>query len=174
METLEQTDAPVLREVFVVDSEAKVNWLLSLLANLDAEAARIKAQTDTRLRQIANERQGLLYQYEADLKAFAAQEIAKQKGKRKSVVLMQGTLSFRTVPASVKVADDESAFAYAVAEGLAAAQKTVLNKEEYRKLAEARLLETGEQLPGIEVTPEQEAFSIKFPKGEKDNATSEN
>jgi phage host-nuclease inhibitor protein Gam len=170
MDTLQE---PTLKEVFVVDSEAKVNWLLSLLANLDAEAARIKAQTETRLKQIANEKQGLLYQYEADLKAFAEQEIAKSRGKRKSVVLMQGTLAFRNVPASLKVTDEDAALEWARVNLHHNAIRTVetLDKEAYKRLQDMEFQLTGSLLPGMERTPETVAFSIKFPKGDKDNGT---
>lgn len=173
MDTLEQE--PTLKEVYVIDSEDKVNWVLSLLANLDAESARIKAQVETRQKQIANEKQSLLYQYEADLKAFAEKRLAEQGGRRKSVVLMQGTLAFRSVPESFKVADEAQAFAYTLQNSLDLT-KAVLDKDAYRQEAIKTLQKTGELMPGVERTPEHTAFSIKFPKSGKEgeeNGTTE-
>lgn len=164
METVEME--PTLREIFVVDSEEKANWVLCLMANLDAEAARIKAQTDKRLKQIANEKQGLYYRYEADLRAFAALELARQKGKRKSVVLMQGTLAFQSVGESFSVADEAAALDWVRRNSHTDAIRTVetLDKEAYKKLQKEELDSTGALLPGIERQEAREVFSIRVVK----------
>jgi phage host-nuclease inhibitor protein Gam len=152
-------------EPFVLDSEDKVNWLLRKIANLQAERERIGAQYDTVLKALESEEKSLRWRFEADLKAFAAMQIAKNGGRRKSLHLLQGTLSFRTLPQSVKVANAELALEYAKANGLSCvATVEKLQALTYREVAQTRLTNDGELLPGIEVLPECEVFRITFGK----------
>jgi phage host-nuclease inhibitor protein Gam len=80
------------------------------------------------------------------------------------VHFLQGTAGWRTVPAAIRVTDTLAAIAYAQ-ECLPEAVKTqaVLDREAYR----AHMEETGQLLPGMEVTPEHESFRVSFGKQEE-------
>ena len=159
------TTESVDTERFVLDSEDKVNWLLRKMANLQAERERIGAQYETMLKALESEEKSLRWRFEDDLKAFAAMQIAKNGGRRKSLHLLQGTLSFRTLPQSVKVANAEAALEYAKANNLpCVATVERLETATYRDVAQTRLVNDGELLPGVEVLPERELFRISFGK----------
>jgi hypothetical protein len=97
--------------------------------------------------------------YGAELETFARETLAARGSRRKSLPLLQGTLSFRTLPAALRVADAETAYLHArtaCPELIETRQE--LNTTAYRELTEA----TGELLPGIEAVPERESFRVRF------------
>ena len=150
---------PVEKPPFRIDTEQHANWLLRKLANLDAEKARVKAQAEAILHQLDTDREGLLYLYGSQLEAFTRQELEKTGNRRKSLTLLQGTCSFRSVPARMSINDPAAALLHA-RENLPEAIKTVetLDRTAYVHRAET----TGELLPGIEALPAREAFSLRF------------
>ena len=156
-------------ETFVLDSEEKVNWLLRKLGNLEAEKARITQQSREMLARLDSEEKSLRWKFEEGLKAFAVSRLEEDHGKRKSVILLQGTLAFRTQPRAIKLTDTTAALRYAQERGLKDAVKTVetLETSAYAELAAKTLEGTGELLPGMDVQPERELFSIRFAKREE-------
>jgi len=146
---------------FVIDTVEKAEWALSKLGNWDAEEKRIKAQAQAMLNRIATDRDKFLSRFEADLEAFAKAQIEAAGGKRKSVDTLQGTLAFRKVPPQLAVVDREAALAYARQHAPTAVAE-VLNATEYRESALLALQQNGEVLPGMELKPERESFSIRF------------
>jgi phage host-nuclease inhibitor protein Gam len=105
-------------ERFVLDSEEKVNWLLRKLANLEAEKQRVTAQYQTMMAALESDERSLRFRFENDLRAFAAKKLAEGGNRRKTVHLLQGSLSFRTLPQALKVQDVTSAIAFARMTGL--------------------------------------------------------
>jgi hypothetical protein len=89
-----------------------------IIAALDADAARLR---------------GL---YEAELRDFACQRLAERGGRAKTLRLLQGTVAFRTVPASLRVADAEAALPHARALGCT---RTEVDACAYRQAAEKAL-----------------------------------
>ena len=154
-----QTETTETAETFCINSETRANWLLRKIANLDTEKARVKAQAEAILHGLDTDREGLLYLYGSQLEAFTRQELERQGGRRKSLTLLQGTCSFRSVPARMSVNDPAAALLHAKA-NLPEAIKTVetLDRAAYVHRAET----TGELLPGIESVPSREAFSLRF------------
>jgi len=159
-DTLFEAEADPDPTTFVLDSEQKVNWLLSKLAALEGERLRIKAQYEERLRQVETDEDGLHARFDADLERFARERL--EGSKRKSLTLLQGTLAFRRVPQSYRVADPGAALDYVEQAGLEGLTRVELIAADYRKLAVQAMEDTGELLPGIDRTPERESFSIRF------------
>lgn len=142
---------------FAIDSEDRANWLLRKLGNLAAERARVKAQADAIMAELKREEERLHQRFDAELQAFTRQALAGKKSR--TLKLLQGTVSLRTVAASMRVADTEAAFEHArTCLPDLIETKQALKVADYGKLAR----ETGEMLPGIEVTPEHETMSIRF------------
>ena len=154
-----QTETTETAETFCINSTDRANWLLRKIANLDTEKARVKAQAEAILHGLDTDREGLLYLYGSQLEAFTRQELERQGSRRKSLTLLQGTCSFRSVPARFTLSDPGAALFYA-RENLPEAIKTVetLDRTAYLHRAET----TGELLPGIESVPSREAFSLRF------------
>ena len=169
MQTETMTAAPEVNEPkpeFHIDSEEAANWLLRRLATIESEKQRVTMQAAQIVKQLEADAEGLRYIYEAELIEWTRQELAKKGNRRKSLALLQGTAQFRTVPAGVKISDANAALAYAVSSlPEAVGTRPTLDMEKYRKAAQ-NALQNGELLPGIEQTPEREAFSVKFGKAE--------
>ena len=147
---------------FHIDSDETADWYLKKKAALNAEEALIMAQAEAAVKRLQADRKSLENLYQSELEAYIAEKIANDKRGRKSVILPHGTCQFRRVPEGLKLAD-ESAAAKAVLESDAypGCCKVILDATAYRQLAEGRF-ENGELLPGMEVVPERESFSIRF------------
>lgn len=143
---------------FHIDSEESANWLLRILGNLDAEEKRIKAQYEKRKAQIAREREGLMYRFGAEMEEFARQNLT---GKRKSITLLQGTVGFRSYPASCKVEDINVASEMASQMGM-----MVPDIAAYEKIAFKTFQENGEIMDGIKFTPAGTRLYFSFAKEE--------
>ncbi|HLK55295.1 MAG TPA: host-nuclease inhibitor Gam family protein, partial [Chthonomonadaceae bacterium] len=137
---------------------------------IEAEKARVSAQAAAILKQLDGDRDRLLHLYEAELSAFVSTKIAANGGRRRSIHFLQGSCGFRRVPAHVSVKDTSVALLHAKEAGLLEAVKTVekLDADAYRVLAEARQSAAGTLLPGCELVPEMDRFSIKFPNGNEE------
>ncbi|OGF05241.1 MAG: hypothetical protein A2W00_04650 [Candidatus Eisenbacteria bacterium RBG_16_71_46] len=131
-------------------------------ATLEAEAERVRAQSRELLTALQADYDSLMYRFGGELEHWTQEEIARRGGRRKSVITLQGTLALRTVPRSLRIADEQAAFAYAREQGMELI--TSLNRQAYNRAAKTALEETGELLPGMETTPEHETFSIRFGK----------
>jgi hypothetical protein len=94
-------------------------------------------------------------------------KLAAQGNHRRSLTFLQGTITFRTVPPSVKVSDPAAALVYAQDNGLLAVKTVVtLDAAAYCAAADAHMQETGELLPGMETAPEHKTHRLTFGKSE--------
>ena len=144
---------------FHITDEAAANWLLRKLANIEAEKQRVKAQAAEIVAALDADAARLRFLYEAELAAFARERLAQGGNRRKSLHLLQGTLAFRTVPASLRVADAEAALPRAHALGCT---RVEVDATAYREAAQKALEKTGELLPGVQRVPEHESFTLRF------------
>jgi phage host-nuclease inhibitor protein Gam len=157
-------------DAFHIQDEAGANWYLRKLANLDAEKKRIKAQADAALKRIESEENALRFRFDAQLQAWAKSEIeTRYKGRKKSLILLQGTIGYKTRPEQVRISDEGAASEYAAR--LGRYQRVVLDTQAYRQTAAEALSDRGELLPGVELVPAEETFSIRFPKVGEETAT---
>jgi phage host-nuclease inhibitor protein Gam len=164
LEPIKTTDQA---EAFHIDSDDKANWLLRKLANLEAEKQRIQAQAAQIVKQLDAEAESLRYLYEPELQEYVRRKLAANGHRRKSVAFLQGTCACRTVPAAVKIADGKAALEYAESDYPATIRTLqTLDLTAYRERAERVYAETGELLPGVDLTTEHESFSIRFGKPE--------
>lgn len=168
MEAEDDADFPgetFAKHNFSICDEDSANWYLRKQATLATEIARIKAQADAIIKPLLADSERLQSRFEAELQAWAQEQIAARGGKRKTLDLLQGSIAFRTVPASIKIVSDEEAFVYARtfhADLIQTIEK--LDTSGYRAAAKAAMEETGEMIPGTEVTPARESMSLKFGK----------
>lgn len=150
---------------FHIDNDQAANWLLGKLANIDTEIARVQAQAALIVKQLQADRDSLLYLYQGELSAYVSQKIEKSGGRRKTIHFLQGSCSFRRVPAHVSLTDLSAAIEHAREAGLPVFKSVEkFDTESYRTLAEAwRDSTAGELLPGVIAVPDTDRFSIKFP-----------
>ena len=159
-------DAPQqdTREEFRIDSENAANWYLRKLANIESEKQRVTANAAAIVAQLDSEANGLRYCFEGQLQEYVRRELAAKGNRRKSLTLLQGTASFRTVGASLKISDPVAALDFC-RRNLPDAVKTVetLDTAKYRQFAEKMQKAGADTLPaGMDSVPEKESFSVKF------------
>ncbi|MCW3053837.1 MAG: Bacteriophage Mu Gam like protein [Chthonomonadales bacterium] len=158
---------PVRPEGFHICDERSANWLLRKLANIAAEKRRVTAQADEILRQLDADAQRLQHLFGAELEQFARHTLATTGSKRRSLTLLQGTLSFRTIAPALRVSDTAAAIRWAKQHAPALVTTTTteeIDAKAFRDLAKIAKNTDGELLPGISISEGGENFSISFGK----------
>jgi len=146
------------RAEFHITDEAGANWYARKLAGIEAERARVKAQAAKIIAQLDGDEKSLKDRFEAEAREWARQEIERRyKGRRKSLALLQGTFSFRAVPATLRI--DDTAAALNTAATLGAVK---VDASAYRSAAIEAMKMRGELLPGVVAVPERESFRLDF------------
>ena len=159
------TEETAERIEFHIDSDRAANWLLRKLANIEAEKARITAQAAEMVRQLDQDAQRLQELYEGELLEYCRLRLAQEGSRRRSVTFLQGSVHFRAVPASIRVADPFRALDYCQSAAPGLVKTTVqIDQAGYRDRAAKHFKETGELLPGMETTPAREAHRLTFGK----------
>ena len=155
---------PAIVEPFMVNDEKSANWYLRKLANIDAEQKRIQTQVAQIVAQLDSDADGLKRLYASQLEAYCRVRLNETGNRRKSITLLQGTCSFRTVPAGFRLTDTNAALRFAIETGGMLKTVQTLDTDAYRVAADHALEAYGEQFPGMESVPERESFSIRFGK----------
>lgn len=154
-------------EGFHITDENAALWYLHKLANIEAEARRIRQQAERMITALNTESEGLKRVYQGELENWTREELKRKGNRRKTLHTLQGTLRFRHVPARLSIGEDTAALRYAT-ESLRACiiTKEELNRAAYLEEAQYRLDTTGELLAGVDITPEKESFTVSFAKEE--------
>ena len=155
---------------FSIMDEASAGWYVDKILSRQERIARIKAQAQEMIEREEADLARLHARFGAELEQWALREIESRGGKTKTLRLLQGTVSVRTVPASVRIADAEAAMEAAKAqmpELVQVVQTEKLDTAAYRKAAQERLEATGDVLPGVEPVPARQSVTVKAEKGGK-------
>lgn len=156
------TEIPVT--TFRITDDAAADWLLKQYSCIDAEIALIQAQAAAAVKRLQSDRESLERLYQSELEEYTRQRLQMDKRGRKSIILAHGTLAFRTVPAGLKIVDEQAALEWAIENERCLETVRVLDKNIFRVIATDTVNATGEILPGVEYVGERESFSIKFGK----------
>ncbi len=169
---VQTTPTPTAEEIptggtaFVIDSEGAANWYLKKITLWTAEKAILKAQYEQRMKEIDADQKRLEGFYLSQVEAWARAE--GETRRRKTITLPYGTVSFRTVPAHVKVIDQEAALAMAskFGEEYVTPQPAKLDTKAWQDHVQDAL-ETHGVLPegsGCDFIPARESVTIKTAK----------
>lgn len=151
---------------FVIDTRERVEWALKKIGGWDDEIKRVTLQSAAIIARLEREKEQFLGRFQADLELFAKREL--EGAKRRSYDTIYGTLALRKVPQSIGVTDKVAALEYAKLHRPEAVKVTEsLDAREFTAWASETMQATGELIPGVEIKPERESFSIKF-KEEKE------
>ncbi len=105
---------------------------------------RITAQAAEMVRQLDGDAQRLRHIYEGELLDYCRRRLAEKGNRRRSVTFFQGSVSFRSVPVSVKVSKPTEALVYVQDNSLPAIKIVVtLDAAAYRAEAERHMQEMG-------------------------------
>lgn len=145
-------------EAFHVRDERGANWVLRLIIGEREYRARTAAWFDAETRRSERREQFLMHRFGSELAEWTRQRLQKQYGKRRSIHLPAGVLSFRAAPTKIIVADEQRLFSWC-RQYLPAAVKVVehILKNEIK----AHVKTTGECPDGAEIAGGQETFFVK-------------
>ena len=163
--TIEDQEQGAVETRFEVTDTQSAAWVLRKIAARQAEIDLVKAQAQEMIKGLQSGLDSFRGRFEPQLEAWARQEIEKTGGRTKTVKTLGGSLSFRTVPAGLEITDTGSAAEVAITLGLV--KPAPVDLVAYRKAAQESLERTGELLPGVEIRPERESFSIRFASGKE-------
>jgi hypothetical protein len=102
---LEVPDPP--EEAFSVTDENSANWILRRIIAARAYADHVKQYAEAELRRAEREEQFFWLRFGPQLRTWTANELARQKTKRKSIKLPAGMLGFKTLGPKLNVLDEE-------------------------------------------------------------------
>ena len=131
----------------------------------DRQVFSINSRTAEAVARLRTDRAGLEHLYGAQLEEWARRQIAADPKERRSLILPHGTVSFRAVPASVRLADPTSALIWARQHRPDLVKRTTredVDTAAYQEIAAAALQRTGEILPGCACSEARESFRITF------------
>lgn len=160
--TIEGQEQGAVETPFMVTDRQSAEWVLRRIAARQAEIDLVKAQAAEMVRSLQSGLDSFKGRFEPQLEAWAREQLQMTGGKSKTVKTLGGNLSFRTVPAALEITDAGSASEVAITLGLV--KPAPVDLVAYRKAAQEALDRTGELLPGVEIRPERESFSIRFAK----------
>ena len=150
-----QAAALAVPERFEVHDRDSAEWLVRKLVEADAHIRQVHQQADREVRRTERERDFLRMRYGPQLERWTRQQVEQSKGRRKSVLLLSGTVGFRRVPAKLVVDDAPAALAWAKRHCL----RAVVFTEKLSKTSLAKHLhETGELPEGARVQSAGERF----------------
>ena len=150
-------------KLFEINDVGTANWYLKILRNMENEKATIQAQTTAMLRSLDAEINRFRFRFDLQFQRWVEQELARRGSRSKTLPLHQGTAAFRIVPASLRMLSSRDALDYAREQGWPVIRSVeTLDVEGYKKQAAAVQAETEEVLPGLEVIPERESFTVRF------------
>lgn len=141
-----------------IETEADASLVVKTFADLNSERERVEQQYKARLARIAGKERSLDYLFGSALEAWTAANITKKK---RSIILPDGTVGFRKKNAGVTTCDPAALRKWADKELPAAINwdkapilmTIVTEHEKEHGLA-----------PGRVEVPEDDVFSIKYPK----------
>ncbi len=95
--------ASLAPERFEVRDRSSAEWLVRKVVEADAYIVRIKHQADREIRSTQRDRDFLMMRYGPQLERWTREQLEQTKGRRKSVLLLAGTVGFRQVAAKLVV-----------------------------------------------------------------------
>ncbi len=154
-----QDAEPSVPETFCVRDAESANWLVRRILEARAYAERVAAWAERERRRAQREEEFFLARFGPQLRTFAAREIAKSGGRRKSLNLPSGRIGFRAVPAKIVIEDEIRVIEWARVHCPDAVQKV---ESIAKAVLDQHVASTGEIPPsGVRVEEAGERFYLK-------------
>ena len=132
-------------------------WVIGKLLDRQAQIERVKAQAAAMQAELENDLRSIAYRFGTSLEEWTRLGLERRK---RSVKTFAGTVGFRDVPGRIKITDPDAVRRWALeqedpeefgAYGYALRPKDVLD----------HVRATGEDVPGVERSPDRESFYIE-------------
>ena len=140
------SDAPSVPPRFSVHDESSANWLVRRVVEARAYRDRVKQWAERELRRSEREESFFLSRHGCELDAWLRSRLATERGRRRSVNLPAGTVSYRRQPAKLVVVDEPQVVAWAT-NAYPDALETVVRQRLRRRVLTQHLEQTGELPP---------------------------
>jgi hypothetical protein len=158
-ESAEATDLQAMvPDQFEVRDRASAEWLVRKVVEADAYIDRVKHQANREIRRTQRERDFLLFRYGPQLERWTRQQLEQTKGRRKSVLLLAGTVGFRQTCAKLVVDDQMAVIKWAKRFCTSA---VVVVERLSRSTLKSHLTTTGELPAGAHLEPARQKFYVK-------------
>jgi hypothetical protein len=153
-------DNPVVRD------EGHADSIVKLLVELEAEKDRIAASAETKIARLDERIKSINYVWFSALRDWAKKRLEETKAKRKSVILDNGVLGFRKIPAKTCTESEMELVKWA--------EVNLVDAITYRPTVSVTTVaewetKNGKLAPGRRAVEEEERFNISAPKGAKEN-----
>lgn len=150
--------ATMLPARFSVHDEQTADWLVRKLVEADAHIRRVKEQAAREIRRTERERDFLRMRFGKELESWARTQLAQHKGRRKSLLLLSGTVGFRAIAAKLIVADASKLLGWSKRH----CKSAIVVVERVSKTAiNAHFASTGEVPAGTQVQGATQRFYVK-------------
>lgn len=169
LERERREDDQRLRDLLVdgraqIETEEDAGVVVKVMAALDAEKRRVKRQADARVARIAERERSIEFLFHTALAQWTFENL---KGKKKSIILPDGTLKTRTVPEKVVTESEDTLRDWASVErpqALNLKRTPIIMAEitEWEKV-------NGKLAPGRVKQEEYQDFRVTFPKEKHDD-----
>jgi Bacteriophage Mu Gam like protein len=143
---------------FDVHDRDAAEWLVRKIVEADAYIGRVKHQADREIRRTQRERDFLLMRYGPQLERWTESELQKHKGRRKSVLLLSGTVGFRQL--SSKLVIDNAGLVLKWAKRNCASAVVIVEKLS-KRILDDHFSRTGELPTGAHCEPSRQKFFVK-------------
>lgn len=157
----EMTDAELaamVPEAFRVHDRPTAEWLVRKVVEADQHMVRVKQQAEREIARTRRERDFLLFRHGPELERWAKNQLDQHQGRRKSVLLLSGTVGFRKLAESLVVENEGRLLIWARKH----CKKAIAVIERVsRTTLKQHLAATGELPDGVRIQPAQEKFYIK-------------
>ena len=150
--------AAMVPQQFEVLDRSSAEWLVRKVVEAEAYIHRVKHQADREIRRTQRERDFLMMRYGPQLERWTREQLEQTKGRRKSVLLLAGTVGFRQISAKLVVDNATAVLKWAKR----ACDSAVVVVEKVSKTAlNEHLASTGEIPTGAHLEPATKKFLVK-------------
>lgn len=155
----ENAETPFVPEQFQVVDSSSANWLVRRIMECRLYRDRVDAWAAKEKRRSMQEEEFFFWKFGGELRTWATIEIAKFKGRRKSINLPGGTIGYRREGGRLVIDNETSVLAWARQQCPAAVKTT---ETIVRSVLSEHLQTTGELPPaGAQMEPEHDKFYVK-------------
>lgn len=151
---------------FRIDSEERAAWVVDKLLSYDERLERLDAQYKRTRARLVADREAFEARFLVPLQQWAGHHLPRRG---RTVHLLTGSLSWRTVPATAKVVEAERALAWAE-EALPGAVVVTTTKRLDPQALRAYIEAEGEIPPGVGLVEEHDRFYVRAPRKEAADA----
>jgi phage host-nuclease inhibitor protein Gam len=149
---------PDVPEQFVVQDSESANWVIRKINEARAYRKAVASYAAREMKRAEREEEFFLFRFERQLRDWAASEVAKLKGRRKTINLPAGSLSFRHAGPSLVIDDDQAVIEWA---RISCPRAVQISERLSRSIVKEHFAATGELAErGVHVDPAREVFRV--------------